>query len=88
MRPKRKPRPEELKRYGVDVEHRGKKYGLTVEDKVSEKDGIVESHFKYEPHFRPAGSKSRGNFGTGLKKCLKTCKCLMCRKKRRSKCKK
>lgn len=80
MRKKRKPRPEELKRYGADVEYQGKKYAMTVEDKVSPKDGVVESHVNYEPQFRPRGTKSRGNFAVGI--CLPTCKCPQCRRKK------
>lgn len=77
---KRKPRPEELKGYQVDVEHRGKEYDLKVHDKVSSEDGIVESHFDYTPHFRPKGAKSRGNFGVGI--CLHKKPCSKCREKR------
>lgn len=76
-KPKRKPRPEELKHYGVDVKYKGKEYGLTVKDKVSDVDGVIESHFDYQPHYRPAGSKSRWNFGVGI--CLHKKPCKKCR---------
>lgn len=79
--PKTKPRDEELKSYGRDIEYQGKKYGLEVNDKVSNVDGVVESHFNYTPHFRPGGSKSRRNFAVGM--CLPTCKAVCCRGKKR-----
>ena len=74
---KRKPKPEELNNYATDVKYKGKDYGLHVHDKVSEVDGVIESHLKYEPHFRPRGSKSRGNFGVGI--CLHKKPCRKCR---------
>lgn len=57
------------------VEYRGKRYEMTVKDKVSDVDGIVESHLSYDPVDRPKGAKSRGNFSTGMTRCLGACKC-------------
>ena len=57
------------------IAYRGKRYEMTVKDKVSEKDGVIESHLDYVPLDRPRGAKSRGNFSTGMTRCLGKCKC-------------
>lgn len=56
------------------VEYRGKRYEMEVSEKVGE-DGVIESHLNYSPVDRPKGTKSRGNFSTGLQRCLGECKC-------------
>lgn len=86
MRPpkkKRAPAPDELGAHSKDVEYRGKKYELSVKEKVSEVDGVIETHMDWKPQFRPKGTKSRGNFSIPV--CLDTCKCPQCRKKKRRK---
>lgn len=66
------------------VEYRGKRYQMTVKDKMNQDDGVMESHLSYDPLDRPKGAKSRGNFTTGLSKCLGKCKCFdkKCEKKK------
>jgi hypothetical protein len=69
------------------IEYRGKRYEMTCTDKISDVDGITESHLSYEPLDRPKGTKSRGNFATGMTRCLGKCKCFdgKCDKKPRKK---
>ena len=82
-REKRKPSIDELGAHSKDVTYRGKKYELAVKEKVSDVDGVIETHMDYKPQFRPKGAKSRGCFSIPV--CLDTCKCPQCRKKKRSK---
>lgn len=56
-----------------DVKFKDKPYTLSLTDKVSDVDGVIESHLNYEPQFRPKGTKTRGNYSVGI--CLEGCKC-------------
>lgn len=73
-REKTKPSLAEMGNTEKEVEYRGKKYQMTMVDKMGE-DGVMESHLSYENKMRPKGAKSRGNFATGLRLCLGPCKC-------------
>lgn len=73
-REKTKPSIAEVGDTEKEVSYRGKKYQMTMKDKMGE-DGVMESHLSYEPKMRPKGAKSRGNFATGLTRCIGKCKC-------------
>lgn len=73
---KREPAPDELGAHQKDIAYRGKKYTLSVKEKMGD-DGVIETHMDYAPQFRPKGTKSRGNFSVGI--CLHKKPCKKCR---------